>query len=83
MSTIFTGILASVLAALFNLNLLSDMISIGTLLAFSMVCSCASASTNGSADSEVVFRFALECYLFVTHHQHQNRKNGAELAAWR
>eukprot|EP01102_Stenamoeba_stenopodia_P017210 TRINITY_DN6137_c0_g1_i2.p1 TRINITY_DN6137_c0_g1~~TRINITY_DN6137_c0_g1_i2.p1 ORF type:complete len:609 (+),score=105.85 TRINITY_DN6137_c0_g1_i2:267-2093(+) len=38
-STIITGVLASILAALFNLNLLSDMISIGTLLAFSMVCS--------------------------------------------
>lgn len=38
-STIITGILAALLAAVFNLNLLSDMISIGTLLAFSMVCS--------------------------------------------
>lgn len=38
-STIMTGILASILAAIFDLDLLSDMISIGTLLAFSMVCS--------------------------------------------
>lgn len=37
-ATIITAVLAAVLAAFLNLDVLSDMISIGTLLAFTMVC---------------------------------------------
>ena len=36
--TIFTGLLSSTLAFFFDINALADMISIGTLLAFNMVC---------------------------------------------
>eukprot|EP01113_Clastostelium_recurvatum_P022256 TRINITY_DN2650_c0_g1_i1.p1 TRINITY_DN2650_c0_g1~~TRINITY_DN2650_c0_g1_i1.p1 ORF type:complete len:593 (+),score=86.29 TRINITY_DN2650_c0_g1_i1:133-1779(+) len=36
--TVFTGIFAAVLAMFLDLNALADMISIGTLLAFSVVC---------------------------------------------
>ena len=37
-ATIITAVLAAILAAFLNLDVLSDMISIGTLLAFTMVC---------------------------------------------
>jgi APA family basic amino acid/polyamine antiporter len=37
-ATVVTAVLAAVLAAILNLDVLTDMISIGTLLAFTMVC---------------------------------------------
>jgi APA family basic amino acid/polyamine antiporter len=36
--TIITGVFAGVLAAVLDLNSLADMISIGTLMAFTVVC---------------------------------------------
>lgn len=39
-STIFTGVIAAVLAFLLDIETLSQLVSIGTLLAFTMVCTC-------------------------------------------
>jgi len=90
--TIITGLLSAVIALFLDLNVLINMISIGTLLAFTVVCGGVVILRYEPADPNVeksqntslkVILFAIGCIIFATKQKVEvNVSLGADIAIW-
>eukprot|EP01135_Chromosphaera_perkinsii_P003234 Nk52_evm9s239 gene=Nk52_evmTU9s239 len=66
--TIVTGILACLLALLINFDILADMISAGTLMAFSVVCAGALKNRMDDKDQSGSFLWSKRSHLSITYY---------------
>ena len=72
-ATILTGILVALAGALFPLKLLADLVNIGTLLAFVIVCAAVIVMRRTNPDLPRPFRTPFVPVVPIARHRHEPR----------